>query len=198
VAASPFPKTDAPQAPSPTIVLRTLGGIDALIALGGSRIRSGDAADALGKLKLGLLGGSLDQAMLLRRKSVAADLRDGSEDEKLDQVLGEIDLRLAVELAKAGVALLQSPAWGAAGRFRHPASAVVCRAATASSLLSRHIPWYIGQPAGRTSRSFVRGVVGKCSRSRAKTVDPTTRCTRTARASGHSRNSTGHRTGSRS
>ena len=92
MAASPFPKTDAPQAPSPTIVLRTLGGIDALIALGGSRIRSGDAAarsqagqaglDALGKLKLGLLGGSLDQAMLLRRKSVAADLRDGSEDEK--------------------------------------------------------------------------------------------------------------------
>jgi Class II flagellar assembly regulator len=50
-----------------------------------------------------LLGGCLDQAMRLRLKSVAADLRDGSGDEKLDQVLGEIDLRVAPELAKAGV-----------------------------------------------------------------------------------------------
>jgi hypothetical protein len=40
----------------------------------------------------------------LRLKSVAVDLRDGSGDAKLDQVLGEIDLRVAVELAKAGVA----------------------------------------------------------------------------------------------
>jgi hypothetical protein len=39
----------------------------------------------------------------LRLKSVAADLRDGLGDEKLDQVLGEIDLRVALELAKAGV-----------------------------------------------------------------------------------------------
>jgi hypothetical protein len=41
--------------------------------------------------------------MRLRLKSVAADLRDGSGVEKLDQVLGEIDLRVALELAKAGV-----------------------------------------------------------------------------------------------
>jgi hypothetical protein len=51
-----------------------------------------------------LLGGALDQAMLLRLKSLSADLRDGSGDEKLDQVLGEIGLRVAVELAKAGMA----------------------------------------------------------------------------------------------
>jgi hypothetical protein len=31
-------------------------------------------------------------------------LRDGSGDERLDRVLREIDLRLAVELAKAGMA----------------------------------------------------------------------------------------------
>ena len=106
-------ETDAPQAPSPTIALRTLGGINALIALQGvedpvraapPRDQAGQAgARALDELKLGLLGGSLDQAMLLRLKSVAADLRDGSGDEKLDQVLGEIDLRVALELAKAGV-----------------------------------------------------------------------------------------------
>jgi hypothetical protein len=93
-------------------VLRTRGGIDALIALQGVEdpverrrraIKQGRRAlDALDELKLGLLGGSLDQ--LLRLKSVAADLRDGSGDEKLDQVLAEIDLRVVVELAKAGVA----------------------------------------------------------------------------------------------
>jgi hypothetical protein len=34
----------------------------------------------------------------------AAELREGSGDEKLDQVLGETDLRVTVELAKAGMA----------------------------------------------------------------------------------------------
>jgi hypothetical protein len=100
-----FSETDAPQAHSPTIALRTLGGIDALIALQGvedtverRRRAIKQGRRALDELKLGLLSGSLDQATLSRLKSVAADLRDG------DQVLGEIDLRVAVELVKAGVA----------------------------------------------------------------------------------------------
>ena len=59
--------------------------------------------DALDELKLGLLSGTLDQATLLRLKTVAADLKDTSGDERLDQVLSEIDLRVAVELAKAGL-----------------------------------------------------------------------------------------------
>ena len=105
---------NAAQAHSPTVALRTLGGIDALIALQGVEdpverrrraVKQGRRAlDALDELKLGLLGGSLNQAMLLRLKSVAVDLGDGSGDAKLDQVLAEIDLRVAVELAKAGVA----------------------------------------------------------------------------------------------
>lgn len=106
--------TESAQAHGPTVALRTLGGIDALIALQGVEdpverrrraIKQGRRAlDALDELKLGLLGGSLDQTTLLRLKSVAVDLRDGSGDEKLDQVLGEINLRVAVELAKAGLA----------------------------------------------------------------------------------------------
>ena len=40
---------------------------------------------------------------MLRLKSVAADLQDGSGDERLDQVLAEIDLRVEVELAKGGI-----------------------------------------------------------------------------------------------
>ncbi|HXX03725.1 MAG TPA: flagellar assembly protein FliX [Xanthobacteraceae bacterium] len=100
-------------AQTPAVALRTLGGIDALIALQGIEdpverrgraVKHGRRAlDALDELKLGLLSGSLDQATLLRLKSVAADLQGSSGDERLDQVLDEIDLRVAVELAKAGM-----------------------------------------------------------------------------------------------
>ena len=99
------------QAQNPTVALRTLGGIDALIALQGIEepaerrrraVKHGRRAlDALDELKLGLLSGTLDQSTLLRLKSVATDLGDGSGDDKLDSVLAEIDLRVAVELAKA-------------------------------------------------------------------------------------------------
>jgi len=100
-----------PQAAA--VALRTLGGIDALIALQGIEdpverrrraVKQGTRAlDALDELKLGLLAGSIDQGMLLRLKAVAADLKEGSGDDGLDRVLSEIDLRVAVELAKAGI-----------------------------------------------------------------------------------------------
>ncbi len=106
-------ETNAPHVQSAAVALRTLGGIDALIALQGVEdpverrrraVKHGRRAlDALDELKLGLLAGTLDQAMLLRLKSAATDLKDGSGDERLDQVLSEIDLRVAVELAKAGI-----------------------------------------------------------------------------------------------
>ena len=62
----------------------------------------GDAAPPA-ELKLGLLSGAFGQGTLLRLKSVAADLNDGSGDGRLDQVLAEIDLGVAAALAKAGV-----------------------------------------------------------------------------------------------
>jgi hypothetical protein len=95
------------------VSLRTVGGIDALIALQGIEdplerrrraVKHGRRAlDALDELKLALLAGTLESSVLLRLKAVAADLKDGSGDEKLDQVLSEIELRVAVELAKAGI-----------------------------------------------------------------------------------------------
>src|SRR5580692_4893910 len=106
-------EADAPQAHNAAVALRTLGGIDALIALQGIEdpverrrraVKHGRRAlDALDELKLGLLSGTFEPAALLRLKAVAADLQDGSGDEKLDQVLSEIELRVAVELAKAGI-----------------------------------------------------------------------------------------------
>lgn len=106
-------QADAPQANSAAVALRTLGGIDALIALQGIEdpverrrraVKHGRRAlDALDELKIGLLTGTLDQATMLRLKSVATDLHDCSGDDRLDQVLAEIDLRVAVELAKVGL-----------------------------------------------------------------------------------------------
>ena len=106
-------QAETPQAQSAAVALRTVGGIDALIALQGIEdpverrrraVKHGRRAlDALDELKIGLLGGTLNQATMLRLKSVAADLHDASGDDRLDQVLAEIDLRVAVELAKAGM-----------------------------------------------------------------------------------------------
>lgn len=103
----------APQPQTAAVALRTLGGIDALIALQGIEdplerrrrvVKHGRRAlDALDEVKLGLLSGTLDQATMLRLKSVAADLKQGSGDARLDSVLAEIDLRVEVELAKAGI-----------------------------------------------------------------------------------------------
>jgi hypothetical protein len=106
-------EANTPQTANPAVGLRTISGIDALIALQGIEdlverrrraVKYGRRAlDALDELKIGLLSGTLEPAALLRLKAVAADLKDGSGDEKLDQVLGEIELRVAVELAKAGI-----------------------------------------------------------------------------------------------
>ena len=105
------PASQQPQ--SSAVALRTLGGIDALIALQGVEdpverrrrvVKQGRRAlDALDEVKLGLLAGTLDQSTMLRLKAVAADLKEGSGDARLDSVLAEIDLRVEVELAKAGM-----------------------------------------------------------------------------------------------
>ena len=58
------------------------------------------ALDALDELKVELLGGTLGPSTLMRLKSVTTDLLDASGDPKLDAVLAEIELRVAVEIAK--------------------------------------------------------------------------------------------------
>jgi len=103
---------DAPKAPAPVAALRTIGGIDALIALQGeadpverrrqAAKRGRNALDALDELKLEVLGGAPGHATLQRLKSATADLTTSSGDERLDQVLAEIELRLEVEIAKLG------------------------------------------------------------------------------------------------
>lgn len=58
------------------------------------------ALDALDELKVALLHGDLAPATLQRLKAVAAHLKTGSGDARLDQILAEIELRVEVEIAK--------------------------------------------------------------------------------------------------
>lgn len=91
---------------------RAASGIDALLALQGvedsterrkrSIARGRTALDALDDLKIGLLAGSFDSNTVTRLRTAAADLKTTSGDPGLDQVLSEIELRVEVELAKAG------------------------------------------------------------------------------------------------
>jgi hypothetical protein len=104
--ASDAGETRAPAAP------RAVSSIDALLAMQGvedpvekrkrSVKRGKTALDVLDDLKLGLLSGSFDASTVARLRAAAADLKTSSGDPGLDAVLAEIELRVEVELAKAG------------------------------------------------------------------------------------------------
>ncbi|MCA6124064.1 flagellar assembly protein FliX [Bradyrhizobium sp. WSM 1704] len=91
---------------------KAAASIDALLALQGvedpterrkrSVARGKGALDVLDELKLGLLSGSFDAGTVNRLRDAAASLKESSGDRGLDAVLGEIELRVEVELAKAG------------------------------------------------------------------------------------------------
>jgi hypothetical protein len=93
----------APMAPA---------NIDALLALQGiedptekrkrSVQRGRGALDVLDDLKLGLLSGNLTASTVSRLREAASNLKFSSGDPGLDAVLSEIELRVEVELAKAG------------------------------------------------------------------------------------------------
>jgi hypothetical protein len=64
--------------------------------------RGRGALDVLDELKIGLLSGNLDASTVNRLRDAAANLKSSSGDPGLDSVLSEIELRVEVELAKAG------------------------------------------------------------------------------------------------
>ena len=101
---------ESSRSPGAAVALRTIGGIDALIALQGledpterrrqALKRGRFALEALDDLKIGLLGGTLSQSTLNKLRSAAGGLKGSSGDAGLDSVLGEIELRVEVEIAK--------------------------------------------------------------------------------------------------
>ena len=97
----------------PATAPKAAAGIDALLALQGieedpverrrrSVARGKGALDVLDALKLGLLSGNFDSSTVNRLRDAAASLKESSGDPGLDAVLSEIELRVEVELAKAG------------------------------------------------------------------------------------------------
>jgi Class II flagellar assembly regulator len=108
-----LPETpDAPEETRSAAPPRAAGSIDALLAMQGvedpterrkrSVARGRGALDVLDDLKIGLLSGNLDTATMNRLRDAAANLKTSSGDPGLDAVLSEIELRVEVELAKAG------------------------------------------------------------------------------------------------
>jgi hypothetical protein len=100
------PESRAASAP------KAAANIDALLAMQGiedpverrkrSVQRGRGALDVLDDLKLGLLSGNFNAATVSRLRDAAANLKSSSGDPGLDSVLSEIELRVEVELAKAG------------------------------------------------------------------------------------------------
>jgi hypothetical protein len=110
-----FALPDAASAPEARAVNapRSAANIDALLAMQGieedpverrrrSVQRGKGALDVLDDLKIGLLSGSFDASTVSRLRDAAANLKSTSGDPGLDAVLSEIELRVEVELAKAG------------------------------------------------------------------------------------------------
>ncbi len=99
-------ETRAAAAPKAT------ANIDALLAMQGiedpverrkrSVAKGKGALDVLDELKIGLLAGNFNASTVARLRDAAANLKASSGDPGLDAVLSEIELRVEVELAKAG------------------------------------------------------------------------------------------------
>jgi hypothetical protein len=91
---------------------KAAANIDALLAMQGiedpverrkrSVQRGKGALDVLDDLKIGLLSGNFNASTVTRLRDAAANLKSTSGDPGLDAVLSEIELRVEVELAKAG------------------------------------------------------------------------------------------------
>jgi hypothetical protein len=95
-----------------TVAPKATANIDALLAMQGiedpverrkrSVQRGRGALDVLDDLKIGLLSGNFDASTVSRLRDAASNLKSSSGDPGLDAVLAEIELRVEVELAKAG------------------------------------------------------------------------------------------------
>ncbi len=101
-----------PQNTSSTTSLRAVSSLDSLMALQGIEspterkkravTKGRKALDVLDDLKIGMLDGSVTPSTLARLKVAADGLAEETGDPGLDQVMSEIGLRVAVEIAKAG------------------------------------------------------------------------------------------------
>jgi hypothetical protein len=108
-----LPEAASPPESRAMVAPKAAANIDALLAMQGieedpterrkrSVLRGKGALDVLDDLKIGLLSGNFDASTVTRLRDAAANLKSSSGDPGLDAVLSEIELRVEVELAKAG------------------------------------------------------------------------------------------------
>ena len=107
-----LPDTTSATETRAAVAPKAAANIDALLAMQGiedpvdrrkrSVQRGKGALDVLDDLKIGLLSGNFDASTVTRLRNAAANLKSTSGDPGLDAVLSEIELRVEVELAKAG------------------------------------------------------------------------------------------------
>jgi hypothetical protein len=108
-----LPDTTSTTETRAAVAPKAAANIDALLAMQGieedpaerrkrSVQRGKGALDVLDDLKIGLLSGNFDASTVSRLRDAAANLKSTSGDPGLDAVLSEIELRVEVELAKAG------------------------------------------------------------------------------------------------
>jgi hypothetical protein len=97
----------------PVSAPKAAANIDALLAMQGieedpverrkrSVQRGKRALDVLDDLKIALLSGNFDASTVSRLREASVNLKSSSGDPGLDAVLSEIELRVEVELTKAG------------------------------------------------------------------------------------------------
>src|ERR1700689_3683893 len=108
-----LPDTASATEARATVAPKAAAGIDALLAMQGieedpverrkrSVQRGKRALDVLDDLKIALLSGNFDGSTVSRLREASVNLKSSSGDPGLDAVLSEIELRVEVELAKAG------------------------------------------------------------------------------------------------
>jgi hypothetical protein len=110
-AGSSFAKSLETAAPPPAPALGATTAIEGLLAFqevedATTRVRrrafkrAAEMLERLDELKLGILDGHLSATRLAELAQLARNGRITTQDPQLDEVLGEIELRAAVELAK--------------------------------------------------------------------------------------------------
>lgn len=97
----PTPATTAPPKLNPLDALLSIQELpDALAGRRRAVQRGSSLLDRLEELRLGLLAGVVPRERLQQLAELAQSARDGVDDPRLADLLDEIDLRVAVELAK--------------------------------------------------------------------------------------------------
>jgi hypothetical protein len=103
---STAPASGARAAFAADALLALQGGADSIEERRRRTVKRGRGLlDALDQLKAGFLGGAAPGTAVQRLRALVAETQDGADEPGLQEIMGEIELRARVELAKLGEAV---------------------------------------------------------------------------------------------